>query len=63
MILWCSGQCSWLGYGFKLSLPQQLDKGSVHWREAWYVYVLGNVHWQGVYSVGECSLEVQVFFN
>ena len=31
--------------------------------EAQYVNVWGNVHWEVVYSVGQCTLGVQIFFN
>ena len=32
-------------------------------REARYVNVQGSVHCEGVYSVGECILGLQIFFN
>ena len=49
-------KCS--GYGFKLSLAEYLDKGSVHWRGGQSVNVWGSAHWEGVYSVAECRLGV-----
>ena len=29
----------------------------------WYVNVQDSEHWEGVYSVGECGVGVQIFFN
>ena len=43
----CNAMESWLA--------GHLDTGNIHQRGAWYMNV------QGVYSVGECKLEKQIF--
>ena len=48
------------GYRLKSWLAGQLF-GSVHWRGNQYGNVWGSVPWEGVYSVGECKLGVQIF--
>ena len=51
--------------GFRLESLQagHLEKNSVYWRGAQYVNVQGSVQWEGVYSVKECRLGVQIFFS
>ena len=51
------------GYGLESLLAHHLDKGSVYTGRGAYVNVLGSVHWEGVYGVGECTLGTQIFFN
>ena len=42
---WCRAALQCNGYGLKSLLAWHLDKGSVHWREGWYVNVQSSVHW------------------
>ena len=47
------------GFGLESLLAGHFDKDSVHWRGAWYVIVLGSVHWEKVLSLVEYTLGEQ----
>ena len=70
-MLWCMDSALALkyhSYGLESWLAVHLEKGSALRErqctlegEAWYVNVQGNVHWEGVYSIGEVHTGLQIF--
>ena len=66
MILWLVDSAAALNcnvYVLEAWLVGHLDKPLYIGEGAQYVNVRSSVHWEGVYSVGKCSLEVQDFLN
>ena len=48
------------GYTWESWLVRHLRKAVYAGALYRYVKVLGSVHWEGVYSVGECTLQVLI---